>query len=208
LCRKGSCCDDVRSFNLSRIQAATATRHPCTGHHVSEIGTPASTTGWRLTRHGFSSTGSQWSSRRGGVQDGFVVYTHTFIAVAEDCRAATGEVPRERAGGPTVASTQYAMLAAAPGQWTQEDVQLASSPEVRGRDIDEAELRGLRQEYFSQPRACLRASSLPESFGWGLHYEAYGRITLHAVDSPEYAQLSSDASLTQLQAMRSSRPAG
>jgi len=32
--------DDVRWFNLSRIQAATATRHPCTGHHVSEIGTP------------------------------------------------------------------------------------------------------------------------------------------------------------------------
>lgn len=30
----------VRWFDLSRIQAATATRHPCTGHHVSEIGTP------------------------------------------------------------------------------------------------------------------------------------------------------------------------
>jgi predicted DNA-binding transcriptional regulator YafY len=32
--------DDVRWFDLSRIQGATATRHPCTGHHVSEIGTP------------------------------------------------------------------------------------------------------------------------------------------------------------------------
>lgn len=145
------------------------------------------------------------TSRRCGVQDGVVGYTNTFIAVAEDCRAATGEVPMERAGGPTVASTQYAMLAAAPGQWTQEDVLLASSPQVRGRDIDEAELRGLRQEYFSQPRACLRASPLPKSFGWGLHYDADGRITLHGVDSPEYAQLSSDASLTQLRAMRSSR---
>lgn len=160
-----------------------------------------------LVRHGFSSTGSQWSSRRCGVQDGVVAYTNTFIAVAEDCRAATVEVPRERAGGPTVASTQYTMLAAAPGQWTQEDVLLASSPQVRGRDIDEAELRGLRQEYFSQPRACLRASPLPKSVGWGLHYDAYGRITLHAVDSPEYAQLSSDASLTQLRAMLSSRAA-
>jgi len=134
-----------------------------------------------------------------------VGYTNTFIAVAEDCGAATGEVPMERAAGPTVASTQYAMLAAAPGQWTQEDVLLASSPQVRGRDIDEAELPGLGQEYFSQPRACLRASPLPKSLGWGLHYDANGRITLHAVDSPEYAQLSSDASLTQLQAMRSSR---
>ena len=134
-------------------------------------------------------------------------YTNTFIAVAEDCLAATGKVPIVRAGGPTVASTQYAMLAAAPGQWTQEDVLLASSPQVRGRDIDEAELRRLGREYFSQPRACLRASPLPKTFGWGLHYDADGRITLHAVDSPKYAQLLNDASLTQLRAMRSSRAA-
>jgi hypothetical protein len=37
---------------------------------------------------------------------------------------------------------------------------------------------------------------------------AAGRITLHAVDYPEYAQLSIDPSLTQLCAMRSSRAAG
>jgi len=140
------------------------------------------------------------------VHDGVVGYTNTFIAVAEDCRAATGEVPLARAGDPTVASAQYAMLAA-PGRWTQEDVLLASSPQVRGQDIDGAELSGLRQEYFSQPRACLRASPLPKTFGWGLHYDADGRITLHAVDSPEYAQLGSDASLTQLRAMRSSHSA-
>ncbi len=32
--------DDVRWFDLSRIQAATATRHPCAGHPVTEIGAP------------------------------------------------------------------------------------------------------------------------------------------------------------------------
>lgn len=32
--------DDIRWFDLSRIRAATATRSQCTGHHVSEIGTP------------------------------------------------------------------------------------------------------------------------------------------------------------------------
>ncbi len=31
---------DIRWFNLSRIQGATATRLPCAGHDVSEIGTP------------------------------------------------------------------------------------------------------------------------------------------------------------------------
>lgn len=136
-------------------------------------------------------------------------YTNTFIGVAEDCLARTGEVPRERAGRPTVATTQYAMLAAAPGRWTQEDVQLASSPDVRGRDdLGEEELERLRQEYFAQPRACLRASPLPKTFGWGLHYDPQGRITLHAIDSPEYARLCADDTLTQLRAMRSSRARG
>ncbi len=32
--------DDIRWFNLSRIRAATASRRPCTGHDVREIGTP------------------------------------------------------------------------------------------------------------------------------------------------------------------------
>jgi predicted DNA-binding transcriptional regulator YafY len=32
--------DDVRWFDLSRIRTATATRRPCTGHHMSEIGPP------------------------------------------------------------------------------------------------------------------------------------------------------------------------
>jgi predicted DNA-binding transcriptional regulator YafY len=32
--------DDVRWFDLSRIGSATATRHPCTGHTVDEIGDP------------------------------------------------------------------------------------------------------------------------------------------------------------------------
>lgn len=32
--------DDIRWFNVSRIQRATATRRPCTGHDVREIGLP------------------------------------------------------------------------------------------------------------------------------------------------------------------------
>ncbi|MHB1510054.1 MAG: DUF6157 family protein [Acidimicrobiales bacterium] len=66
-------------------------------------------------------------------------------------------------------------------------------------------LERLRSEYFAQPRACLRVSPLPKTFGWGLHYDAEGRIKLHAVDSETYAQLGSDPALTQLRAMRSSR---
>jgi len=122
-------------------------------------------------------------------------YTNTFIAVAEDCRARSGEVPLPKAGKATVASTQYAMLAGAPGRWTQEDVLFASSPAVRGHDdLGEEELKRMREEYFSTPRACLRASPLPKTLGWGLHYDADGRITLHAVGSPQYQRLSATPS--------------
>ncbi len=135
-----------------------------------------------------------------------MVYTNTFIAVAEDCRATTGEAPPQRGNAPTVAQVQYEMLTSAPGQWTQEDVLLASAPGVRGRgDLDEDELERLRAEYFSQARACLRASPLPKTYGWGLYYDAEGRITLHAVGSPEYERLSRNPSLTQLRAMASKR---
>ena len=133
-------------------------------------------------------------------------YTNTFIAVAEDCRATTGEVPPERGGAPTVAGVQHAMLAAAPGRWTQEDVLIASAPGVRGRtDLGAAELERLKEEYFAEPRACLRASPLGKTYGWGLHYDAEGRITLHAVGSPSYDRLAADPGLSQLRAMRSKR---
>ncbi len=80
---------------------------------------------------------------------------------------------------------------------------------MRGRhDLGDEELERLRQEYFAQPRACLRASPLPKTFGWGLHYDDEGRITFHAVDSAEYTRLRNDPGLTQLPAMRSGRSRG
>lgn len=140
---------------------------------------------------------------RSGAEQGYV---DTFIAVAEDCAAVAGEVPPTRSGTPTVAALQHARLTAEPGRWRQEDVLLACAPGVRGRDdLTEEELARLREEYFAQPRACLRASPLPKTYGCGLHYDDQGRITLHPVDSPEYTRLSRDPSLTQLRALRSSR---
>lgn len=86
-------------------------------------------------------------------------YSSTFISVAEDCRSTTDEVLPERAGRRTVAVTQYAVLTAADGRWTQEDVLFASSPQFRGHDVDEINLGRLREEYFSQPRAFVRVSA-------------------------------------------------
>jgi hypothetical protein len=111
-----------------------------------------------------------------------------------------------------VAGLQHAMLTTRPGHYTQEEVLLASSPRLRARaDVDaldqlpHEEVQRLLEECFTQPRACLRASPLGKTYGWGLHYDGQGRITAHAVDSDDYTRLSQDTSLIQLKAMRSRR---
>lgn len=67
------------------------------------------------------------------------------------------------------------------------------------------QIERLEEEYFAEPRASPRASPLGETYGWGLHYDAEGRITLHAVGSESYDRLAADPTLTQLRAMRSKR---
>lgn len=56
---------------------------------------------------------------------------NTFIQVAEDCPARTGEEPPLRAGKPTVACLQYGMIAKAPYKYTSDDVIFATSASGR-----------------------------------------------------------------------------
>src|SRR5258705_3970075 len=79
----------------------------------------------------------------------------TFIQVAEDCPARTGEEPPARAGNPTVAGLQYRMIAEAPYMYTSDDVIFPTS--APGRHLDPKatkKCRGLaRDEVFSQGHA-------------------------------------------------------
>ena len=93
---------------------------------------------------------------------------NTFIRVAEDCPARTGEEPPLHAGKATVARLQYEMIAKAPYKFTSDDVVFATS--APGRQLDAKatkEKRSLaRNEFFSRGQACLRASGLGKRFGW------------------------------------------
>jgi hypothetical protein len=131
----------------------------------------------------------------------------TFIRVAEDCPARSGEEPPPRAGQPTVAGLQYAMIVKAPYKYTSDDVIFATS--APGRDLDakatKAEKSAARATFFSRGQACMRASSLGKRFGWGVHADSEGRIAIYAVDSKRYQALARDPELTQVRAMRSKR---
>jgi hypothetical protein len=132
---------------------------------------------------------------------------NTFIGVAEDCPARTGEEPPLHGGKPTVAGLQYQMIAQAPYKHTSDDVVFATS--APGRQLDAkatSRQRDLaRSEFFSRGQACLRASGLGKRFGWGIHADAEGRVALYAVDSKRYQALAKDPNITQTRAMRTKR---
>jgi len=132
---------------------------------------------------------------------------NTFIRVAEDCPARTGEEPLLRAGKPTVACLQYGMIAKAPYKYTSDDVIFATSAAGRALDVKatKTEKHAAREAFFSRGQACMRASSLGKRFGWGVHADSEGRIAIYAVDSKRYQALVRDPVLTQVRAMRSKR---
>jgi hypothetical protein len=131
----------------------------------------------------------------------------TFIQVAEDCPARTGEEPRARARNPTVAGLQYRMIAEAPYTYTSDDVIFATS--APGRQLDAKATKKARShardEFFSKGQACLRASGLGKRFGWGVHADAEGRVAIYAVDSKRYQALARDPDIKQVRAMRTKR---
>ena len=132
---------------------------------------------------------------------------NTFIRVADDCPARTGEEPPLRGDNPTVAGLQFLMIAKAPYKYSSDDVVFATS--AAGRQLDakttKKERSLARAEFFSRGQACLRASSLGKRFGWGIHADAEGRVALYAVDSKRYQALAADPKLAQTRAMRSKR---
>jgi hypothetical protein len=133
--------------------------------------------------------------------------TKTFVAVADDCPAASAITPSQKGGKATVAALQYEFLSAHPYKYTLEDlifeVHLARSqiPE------QERKLRGdeIRAELFSRSHACMRASPLTKSYGWGAHYDEDGRLALYPRESRQYARLSTAKDLDVVKAMRNKR---
>lgn len=134
-------------------------------------------------------------------------YYDTFIAVSPDTSARTGLVPRPRGNSRSVAELEYQLISSKPYGLTQEDVQFAvhmlrsGIPDMRLT----AERDALWAEFFSKPKACMRASPLPKSYGWGLHFDTEGKVALVAVDSPQYPLLSNDSAIRLIPAMRNKR---
>lgn len=138
-------------------------------------------------------------------------YYETFIAVAEDTKATTATIPEPRGGKKTVAMMQYEMLSQ-PFAHTQEEVLFDVWLERQGEagKIDVASLSDderddIREGFFAKGQACLRASALTKTYGWGVIFDNEGRAALCAMDSDEYTKHVNDPDLKVVKAMRSKR---
>ena len=127
-------------------------------------------------------------------------YFSAFISVSPDTEARAGVIPG-KAG--SVADLQYRMIAAAPYRHSSDDVIFTVHADRAG--LSEGERPAARAAFFSKGQACLRASPLVKSFGWGVHHDADGRVALAACESADYAKLSSDPELDQIPGMCSTR---
>ncbi|WP_428304035.1 DUF6157 family protein [Lacipirellula sp.] len=134
-------------------------------------------------------------------------YYNAFIRLAPDSVATHSAVPPARGEKRTIPVIEYELLAAKPYFYTQEELQFAVHVEREG--IKPAQLKTKRRElwaeFFGKPRACLRCSSLPKKYGWGLHFDEKGRIGLIAVESAAYKKFSGSKSLKVVPAMNSKR---
>ncbi|MDP1676750.1 MAG: DUF6157 family protein [Bacteroidota bacterium] len=130
-------------------------------------------------------------------------YYDTFIQIADDSSAKSGEIPPQKSEDKTVASIQFEMISENPYKYTSDDI-LFSVHEIKNK-INSKGFNTERENFFSKGQPCFRSSPLTKRYGWGVHSNAEGKIAIHAVESSAYKKLSKDKKLVQLKAMRSKR---
>lgn len=133
------------------------------------------------------------------------MYYKTFIAVADDSPALVSKEPKAR-DKPTVAQLQYEMLAGHPYEFTMEDVLFEvwfSRQDFEQLAPDEKQ--SLRSDFLAKPMACLRASPLAKTHGFGFAFDTEGRVALVPMESESYGEYVARDDLDQTRAMASKR---
>ena len=130
-------------------------------------------------------------------------YQDTFIAVADDCPAASGEVPPLKGNKKSVANLTFELLAGQPYRYTSDDV-LFLVHAIR-HDLTKEELPEARVTFFSKGQPCLRASPLTKRYGWGVHSDDKGRVALYGRETDTYDQFLQNDQVKVVKAMRSAR---
>ncbi|MFC4619506.1 DUF6157 family protein [Camelliibacillus cellulosilyticus] len=129
-------------------------------------------------------------------------YKNTFIKVAPDCPVTKAVVPESKREKKPIHQIHYEMLSNNPYKYTHEA--LIFEADVQHKGIAPENIEAHRKAFFQKKHPCLRASQLPKKYGWGIHYDAEGKIALYGMETEAYQKFS-QSDLQILYAMRSSR---
>lgn len=135
-------------------------------------------------------------------------YFDTFIAVATDCKADRATIPVSRNGQPTIAMIHYDLLSAEHYGRSQHEVLFETfvARQYPGGTPGDDELAILKADFESRHHACLRASPLTKSYGWGIHFDSRGRAALVPRESSDYRRfVEGVAGVKVVPAMRNTR---
>ena len=129
-------------------------------------------------------------------------YENTFIEVADDSPALSGQVPPVKGDSKTVANIQFELVSKNPYKFTSDDVLFQVYAERK--DLMESELGEAREQFFSKGQACMRASPLTKRYGWGIHSDQNGKIAMYGLGTDEYKKFKEKSSKV-VKAMKSSK---
>lgn len=130
-------------------------------------------------------------------------YFNTFIEVAEDTKAIGGKIPASKSDKKTIAEIEYNLIANHPYQFTSDDVLFQVYADRN--DLIEPEYKTEREKFFSKGQACLRASPLTKTYGFGIHSDSEGRVALFGMETKEYQNFLEDQNIQKVKAMRNAR---
>lgn len=130
-------------------------------------------------------------------------YNDTFIEIADDCPATSGEVPPTKGNQKTVANIQFEILSKNPYQFTSDDILFQVF--AHRNDLTKSENNAASDIFFSKGQPCFRASPLTKRYGWGIHYDKNGKMAIFGVESAEYIKYSKDDTLKVVKAMKSNK---
>ncbi len=136
-------------------------------------------------------------------------YYNTFITVAADCPVEYGSIPPDKKNGKTKPGIEFELASAHPYRYTQEELLFEVHARHKGIPQEELEEHGdeLKEAFYRKPQACMRASMLPKKYGWGIHFNAEGKLALVPMESAEYRRLADGEAgdMKRLAAMRNSK---
>lgn len=130
-------------------------------------------------------------------------YFDTFIEVAEDTKVSRGIIPPSKGDKKSVAQMQYDLISQNPYKYTSDDVLFQVYADRN--DITKSGYKAARDLFFSKGQACIRASPITKTYGFGVHCDNNGKIALYGMETEKYQEFLGDEKLKKVKAMRSSR---